>query len=315
MFMHRVRSLALVAVATLAATGGAACSADHPLSPTAPTVTAPAATAPAVANFLGTWSSSTVSESRPLADSLSNFDLKTCGNFQWTISSQTDDAIAGTFTALCMGAITVTGTASGQITTPTTVALTINGSGTIPDTGDCAFTLSSTGTIEGDNDALALQFTGTSCVGPFSGHETLHRGDIPGLADPEPPTQDPPPPPDTPQQEPWELCAPLTGDKLALVRCVHDAIDPGSSADRAFEVTTRVAWLLRGEGAGLLIKDSGENIIFWKGSWFSLSRVCYPDGHIFKILTDAGDGGTNGPGWADDDFVDRSRYVPAIDPR
>jgi hypothetical protein len=312
MFMNRVRSLALVTASALVALGGSACTADQPLSPTAPVVTTPAVTAPAAVSFLGTWSSATVSERRPLADSLSNFDLKTCGNFQWTISSQTDEGIAGTFTALCMGSIAVSGTATGQITTPTTVALDIVGSGTIPDTGDCAFTLSSTGTIEGDNDALVLQFTGTSCVGPFSGRETLHRGDIPGLADPEPPAEEPPPPP---QQEPWELCAPLTGDKLALVRCVHDAVDPGSSADRAFEVTTRVAWLLRGEGAGLLIKDNGENIIFWKGSWFSLSRICYPDGHIFKILTDAGEGGSNGPGWADNDWVDPGRYVAAMDPR
>jgi hypothetical protein len=315
MFMNRVRSLALVAAAAIAALGGAACSADHPLSPTAPSVAAPAATAPATPNFLGTWSSATVSEARPLDEALSDFDLKTCGNFQWTISLQTDTTIAGSFTALCMGAVTVNGTASGQITTPTTVALDIVGSGDVPGTGQCAFSLSSTGTIEGDNEALVLQFAGTSCVGPFSGRETLHRGDIPGLADPEPPAEATPPPPPPPQQEPWELCAPLTGDKLALVRCVRDAINPGSSAERAFEVTTRVAWLLRNEGAGLLIKDNGENIIFWKGYWFSLSRVCYPDGHIFKILTDAGEGGTNGAGWADDDFVDRGRYVPAIDPR
>ena len=51
-----------------------------------------------------------------------------------------------------------------------------------------------------------------------------------------------------------------------------------------------------------------------KGYNFSLSRICYPDGHIYKVLSDAGPGGTNGPTWSDNDFVDRSLYVPAINP-
>ena len=75
----------------------------------------------------------------------------------------------------------------------------------------------------------------------------------------------------------------------------------------------RVAWLLRGQGAGLLIKNSGENIVAWKGYSFSAARICYPDGHIYKLLTDVPT--TNGPTWSDNDFVDRSLYVPAIDPR
>lgn len=112
----------------------------------------------------------------------------------------------------------------------------------------------------------------------------------------------------------WESCGSLTGNKPKLVECVHGYINPGPSATRAFEVTKRVAWLLRGEGLGLLIKEGGENIISWQGHSFAIGRVCYPDGHIFKVLTDVGEGGTNGPGWSDNGFVDRSLYVPAIDP-
>lgn len=112
----------------------------------------------------------------------------------------------------------------------------------------------------------------------------------------------------------WQSCGALAGDKGKLVECVHAVIRPGGDEFRAFEVTKRVAWLLRGEGAGLLIKNGGENIIAWKGYSFSLSRICYPDGHIFKVLSDAGPGGTNGPTWSDNDFVDRSLYVPAINP-
>lgn len=99
------------------------------------------------------------------------------------------------------------------------------------------------------------------------------------------------------------------------MRCVHADIQPGGSLDRAFEVTKRVAWLLRGEGGGLLIKDSGENIVFWQGYWLSIGRICFPDGHIFKVLSDVGEGGANGPIYDDNGFVDPRRYVPAIDPR
>ena len=33
-----------------------------------------------------------------------------------------------------------------------------------------------------------------------------------------------------------------------------------------------------------------------------------------KVLSDVGPGGANGPSWSDNGFVDRSLYVPAIDP-
>ena len=125
----------------------------------------------------------------------------------------------------------------------------------------------------------------------------------------------PPAPPAPPGPESWEACGSLVNDKPALVQCVHDAINPGPSGAKAFEVTKRVAWLLRGEGGGLLLKDGGENIIYWQGRWFSISRVCYPDGHIFKVISDAGDGGTNGASWQDNEYVDPKYYLPAIDPK
>ena len=54
----------------------------------------------------------------------------------------------------------------------------------------------------------------------------------------------------------------------------------------AFDITRRVAWALRGEGAGLLIKTGGENIVSWQGKSFAAGRICYPDGKIWKVLTD-----------------------------
>ena len=69
------------------------------------------------------------------------------------------------------------------------------------------------------------------------------------------------------------------------------------------------------EGAGLLRKDGGENIAFYPPAQcnVSISRVCYPDGKIWKILTDAGVGGTNGPAWNDDGFVEPNRYIRIIE--
>ena len=111
----------------------------------------------------------------------------------------------------------------------------------------------------------------------------------------------------------WEKCGSTPGD--ALVACVWSAMPRPTDEFGAFEVTKRVAWLLHGGGGGLLIKNAGENVVNWKGYNFSASRICYPDGHIYKVISDAGPGGANGASWQDNGFVDRGLYVPAIDPR
>jgi hypothetical protein len=81
-----------------------------------------------------------------------------------------------------------------------------------------------------------------------------------------------------------------------------------------FEVVKRVAWLLRGDGAGLLIKVGGENVVLWQGYSLSATRICFQDGHIYKLIGDAGPGGANSPGFSDNEFVEKTLYVPAIDP-
>jgi hypothetical protein len=109
----------------------------------------------------------------------------------------------------------------------------------------------------------------------------------------------------------WQACA----GRIAtdLVTCVWNTIYPTDSVGD-LEVVKRVAWLLRGDGAGLLIKNSGDNVVLWQGYSLSASRICFADGHIYKIIGDAGPGGANSPGFADNGFVDLSLYVPAIDP-
>ncbi len=111
----------------------------------------------------------------------------------------------------------------------------------------------------------------------------------------------------------WEsTCQGLVDEPLVV--CVWSFVRPGNSFED-FEVVKRVAWLMRGKGAGLLLKGSGENVVPWMGRNFSGSRICFPNGRINKIIGDAGPGGANNPIFGADDFVAPSLYVPAIDPR
>ncbi len=113
----------------------------------------------------------------------------------------------------------------------------------------------------------------------------------------------------------WESTCQGIADRATMVICVWNFVRPTNSVED-LEVGKRVAWLLRGVGGGLLLKSSGDNTVPWLGFTFSASRICFPaDGHIFKIIGDAGPGGSNAPVWADNDFVVPSTCIAAIDPR
>ena len=94
---------------------------------------------------------------------------------------------------------------------------------------------------------------------------------------------------------PWQSCGSTPGD--AIVQCVYAAITPGHTVESVFEMTKRVAWLLRGSGFGLLRKDGGENIVSWNGTSFAAARIVLNDGHLYKLLFDVPNGG---PQWADE---------------
>jgi hypothetical protein len=354
-------------------------------------------TAPAQGpSYLGVWASQSITV--PSASS--------CGNFKWTVTSQTETSLAGNFFIECIGNITISGSAQGQLN-GTSVPMTATGTANIPGVPGCSFSLSGTGTIV-DNRELTIPYSGNTCFGPVSGTETLRKRTVetPVIERPEPlspannervstlrPTFrfanaarsgpvgaityevqisevysfenvyalltvgeqpgttsvqmghdgpyakyyfwrvrgkdgqttgpwsgpaafDMPHPPQAPTPssgDPLLGCGGLVGGpKIKLVECIHSRVNPARTVAGAFEVTKRVAWALRGEGAGLLIKPGGENIITWQGKSFSAGRICYPNGSIFKVLTDIPS--TNGPGWQDNGDVDRSLYVPAIDP-
>ena len=294
------RILLLLATLAAASTFATACAVESstnvlaPTPPVAPTTPTNPTTPTTV-----TWQSETFAIPSP----------GSCGNFQWQVTDATSTSMSGNFSATCAGNIAVVGAANGTLV-GTTVPLTITGTATYAGVVSCAFSLSGTGVIE-NNDTLTIPYSGTTCFGPVSGTQRLHKP-APNAPPPEVPT--PPPNPSAPPGDVLFGCGGIP-DKQQLVECIWDHIHPTDSVT-AFEVTKRVAWALRGEGAGLLIKDGGENIVGWQGRSFSASRLVYPDGHLFKDIYDAGPGGANGPSWQDEG-VDPgliSRYVPAIDP-
>jgi hypothetical protein len=292
--------LALLSAAIAVLSG--ACSLEHQtnvLSPSAPsTPAAPASPqAPAGnANYVGSWSS----------DGIAIPSASACTGFQWNITDQSAASMTGDFSVTC-GIVKISGDASGQLT-GNQVALAVNGTAVYPGLPACPFSLTGTGTLV-DSNTLSIPYTGTTCMGPVHGTETLKKKTT---APPPPPAPVPPPPPPPTAPDPLLGCGGLEADKQALVTCIHDRLDAPHTPQGAFDITRRVAWALRGEGGGLLIKNAGDNIVSWQGYSFSAGRICYPDGHIFKVLSDVPT--TNGPIWLDNGMVDPGLYVPAIDP-
>src|SRR5205809_6706885 len=87
-------------------------------------------------------------------------NISTCGNFQWAVTNQTATTIDGTFSADCADVLTISGNASGRLTTSTTVAVTVTGSASLSGLPPCSFTLNGDGTIEDNGSALRLPYTG-----------------------------------------------------------------------------------------------------------------------------------------------------------
>jgi len=256
-----------------------------------------------VTSLMGTWSE----PSRIGALAITSLPTpNSCSAFQFTMTSQSATAASGSFTAQCPGNLTLTGTISGQLGGPT-IPMIITGVASEPGGSGCPFTLHGTGIPQSANE-LRIDYTGTTCLGPVSGSATLRQGSsgTPSAPAPTAPTA-------PTSSDPLLGCGALVGgDPFRVVECIHDRLNPPHTPEGAFEVTKRFAWAYRNEGAGLLIKNGGENIVAWKGRSFSASRVCLPNGHIYKVLSDVPT--TNAPSFQDNDYVDPSLYVPAIDP-
>jgi len=291
-----------------------ACGFEHSRNVLVPTdvshsTTTASAGAPSAApgtSLIGTWSE----PAHVRASGLTSLPAPdSCSAFQFTMTSQSATAASGSFTAQCPGDLALAGTISGQLGGPT-IPMVITGVASAPGEAACPFTLNGTGVMQSTNE-LRIDYTGTTCLGPVSGSATLRQGSSGTPAPPAPSTPAPPAAP-TPSDPLLGCGALLGGEPIRVIECIHDRLNPPHTAEGAFEVTKRVAWAYRNEGVGLLIKNGGENIVSWKGRSFSASRVCLPNGHIYKVLSDVPT--TNAPSFQDNDYVDPSLYVPAIDP-
>jgi hypothetical protein len=189
-------------LAVAAVTAGA-CGFEHHENVLGPTSTSGSSSgASSAKTMVGMWTSNTL----PTLPTGS-----TCGNFKYQIATQTSTSIAGTFTGECGGGISISGSATGQLTNPTTVAITINGTGAGGGLPTCPFTLTGNGTIEDEGNTLRIPFTGTTCLGPVSGTEVLRKPQPAATTPPPPPTPTPTPAP-TPPPPP----APTSNDMIDM---------------------------------------------------------------------------------------------------
>ena len=114
----------------------------------------------------GTWASV---ESLPGA---SGSLAQSCTDFRWAVTELTGTTGAGTFSATCLGNISVTGSARGTLV-GSTINWSANATGTAPGGPSCAIALAGSAVLE--TDKIRIPYAGTTCLGPVSGTETIKR--------------------------------------------------------------------------------------------------------------------------------------------
>jgi hypothetical protein len=113
-------------------------------------------------SLMGNWTSSTLIPTP-----------STCTDFKWNVSEQTGTAAKGSFTATCPGDLKLTGTAEGSFTSAAAIAWSADGNATAPGLTSCAIKLTGTATV--GTDSIVVPYTGTTCLGPVAGIETLRK--------------------------------------------------------------------------------------------------------------------------------------------
>jgi hypothetical protein len=181
----------------------------------------------------------------------------------------------------------VQGHASGQLNRPgTEVALRVSGTARVQNAISCPFDLSGTGYIIDGNSAIRIPYSGTTCLGPVHGEETLRRP-ASNEPNPEPPrTQQPEAPstPGTPTTNPNHVApGPLTAAQAERVVYATGREFPNLTAapptesvgiSRAEELLLRTVWHLKlaGFDAGRQRNPSGaisndKLTILINGTW------------------------------------------------
>jgi hypothetical protein len=230
-----MKSLASRIVLLAATVFAAACGFQHQSSVTAPSsATSGGGSSQVTAAMVGAWSSQAPASVPAIPDP------KSCGNFVWTVTSQTTTSIAGTFTVSCDGGLSmISGSGSGTLANSTTLNISASGSGSMPGIPSCNFSLTSTATISDNNTTLTIPYTGTTCLGPVHGTETLHRHTETSAPPPAPapapaPAPVPPPTPSGPT------------DAIDLHQAIITGGSPGDIAD--WPITTQITGMDFGNG-------------------------------------------------------------------
>ncbi len=296
-FQSKTDSLVPTAPSSVTAPTGTTSSSSSSSSSSA--AAAPSAS-PASSPFSGTWAG-------PAFNGLPN--ITSCTDLRWQIDDMSLPDLAGSVSAVCGGSVTVTANLTGKQQSSDMVDLTATGQA-VGFGITCGFTLNGVGRRETD-ESIKLDYHGATCLGPVSGSEVLRRASR--APQPAPATPPPTAPGPAPASGDGAFGCSSISDNMKLVECIHDHIHPTNEYS-AFEVTKRVAWARRDQGAGLLLKPTGENIVSWRGYTFAAGRILYDNGRLVKVIFDVGPGGANGPSWQEEGYLDPSRRVPALDP-
>jgi hypothetical protein len=146
----------LLIVFSIAAVAAAGCtSLERESSLTSPS-------AGGINSLLGSWSSSSLIPTP-----------STCTDFKWNVSEQTGTSAKGSFSASCPGDLKLTGNAQGSFTSAAAIAWTADGKATGPGLTACAIKLTGTATL--GTDSIIVPYSGTTCLGPVEGIETLKK--------------------------------------------------------------------------------------------------------------------------------------------
>jgi hypothetical protein len=98
---------------------------------------------------------------------------QSCTNFSWRVTDFAGNSGSGTFTATCMGMLTITGTAQGLVSG---TSLNWSAAGTATGSGapaGCSVSLA--GSSQLSDAQIRIPYTGTTCLGSVSGTEILGK--------------------------------------------------------------------------------------------------------------------------------------------
>lgn len=129
------------------------------------------------------------------------------------------------------------------------------------------------------------------------------------------------PPPEKPKKPPVVPPTPvptkpepsMSVNHLDIVQRVAQTTKPDGTLDGNFAFISAVR-MAANDGAGFVKSAAGkENTIGYGDGFVRTSRLVYADGHMYKLIADAGPGGANRPQWADEGMDDPALFVKAAE--